>query len=404
MRSLLACVLGLLLLPRAAWTGEPVFSVDDPEGAAARVAAPVSVEVDLEKILAPGVKVESLRLVPVDPDGKRGEPIPVQFERAASASRGVLWWLLPPGQGPRRFEFTAIGAAASPPLTVKTEKDQYVIQEGGRPVLRYHHGTVPVPPGTDAKYARGDYISPLFGPSGEVLTDDYPKDHPHHRGVSWSWPVTRWKNEVRDIWAVVGVWARPVAMKRVEAGPVMAVLEAESVWKWGDKDPIVREDVLIRAFRQSGLGRFVDVEVRLTGLVEGVAIGGRPHAGYGGFGLRAAPCQQRQITPHLDPAAASPRRSWLDYSGVFAGGQGRSGIAIFEHVANPGYPNELHQYPGCNYAMPALPGQSELPLPPGKPLVLKQRLWIHSGSPDEKLFADVWAAYANAPTVSVAVE
>ncbi|NQT15453.1 MAG: PmoA family protein, partial [Planctomycetes bacterium] len=275
------------------------------------------------------------------------------------------------------------------------------------PVLRYNHGSVPVPDGTHPHFAegesyeRGDYIHPLFGPDGETLTDDYPADHPHHRGVWWSWPLTRYQDQIADIWAVLGVWARPVAVRRIESGPVMALIDVENVWEFGkEKKPVVRAEVLIRAFRQTDRSRFVDVEVRLTALADDVAIGGRPKRGYGGFSLRAAVCEDRKITLHADPDDASPRRSWVDYSGVFPGGQGPAGTAIFEHVSNPDYPNPLHEYPGCNCVMPAYPDVREVVLSKEKPLVLKHRLWIHSGGADEKKLTDVWTAYAAPPEVT----
>jgi hypothetical protein len=133
-----------------------------------------------------------------------------------------------------------------------------------------------------------------------------------------------------------------------------------------------------------------------------VAIGGRPKRGYGGFSLRAAPCEEREITLHTDPEDASPRRAWIDYSGVFAGGMGKSGVALFEHVDNPDYPNPLHEYPQCNCVMPAYPDAREVPLSKDKPLVLKHRLWVHTGGPDEGKLADVWASYANPPKVTIA--
>ncbi|MCR4412278.1 MAG: PmoA family protein [Thermoguttaceae bacterium] len=345
---------------------ETVVSVIDPDGAAARCGAPIRVEMAADRLGVapgrPGMRHFRLRVLPGD-DPKAGTPAAPRMR--FSLARG----------------------------------DYYDFTELDRPVLRYNHATVPVPQGIDPRYARGDYIHPLYGLDGEVLSDDYPKDHPHHRGVGWSWPVTRWKNEVRDIWAVSGVWSRPVARRHVAFGEVLAALEVENVWKWGDQDAIVREQVAIHAFRQGPAGRFVDIEVRLTGLADGVAIGGRPHAGYGGFGLRGAPANQRTITAHVDPKGADPRRSWLDYSGVFAGAKGPGGVAIFEHPGNPGYPSDLHQYPDCNYVMPAFPGQREVPLPKGQTLVLRHRLWIHAGVPEEKTLAEVWAAYARPPKV-----
>jgi len=385
--------------------GDVILRVDDTDGISARTAAPVSMRIDLAKHLTGDADPARLQLVELTgADATPGDPIPVQFEADGRAGQGTLWFQIPPGpKGQRRFRLTLSEKAAPPAMTVAMDNSGsfYDVRQGDRPVLRYNHGNVPVPEGVPAQYQRGDYISPLYGLSGEVLTDDYPRDHPHHRGIGWSWPVTRWGDEVRDIWAVRGVWSRPVKMRRTIAGPVVAVVEAENVWKWGDSDKIVREEVLIRAFRSGQGGRCVDVEVRLTALADNVAIGGRPHAGYGGFGLRAAAAEQQKITAHTDPQDAPVRRSWLDYSGVFAGGGGISGVTILEHPSGPGYPSELLQYPQINYVMPGFPGQREVALSKEKPLVLNHRLWIHGANADEDTLADVWRAYAQGPTVTI---
>jgi hypothetical protein len=399
----------------AAAAGEVIIHALDPDGEAGRVGAPVSLQVDLTSLFGQEAEPEHLRLVEFTPAATRTRPVAVQFEPDAPRSpRGTLWWLMPAGsKGVHPYRLTVADEAAPAAFAVEVDQDRQrlEIQEGNRPVLVYNHGTVPVPEGTrphfaaGESYARGDYIHPLYGPDGEPLSDDYPPDHPHHRGLWWSWPVTRYRDQVADIWAVVGVWSRPVAVRRAQAGPVFAAIEAENVWKFGrEEQPIVREEVLIRAFRQTERRRFVDVELRLTALADDVAIGGRPKAGYGGFALRAAPCQDRQITLHADPEGATPRRAWIDYSGVFAGGKGMAGVAIFEHVDNPDYPNPLHQYPQCNCVMPAYPDKREVPLSKDEPLVLKHRLWIHTGGPDDKMLADVWATYAKPPRVTIVKE
>jgi hypothetical protein len=272
-----------------------------------------------------------------------------------------------------------------------------ILSDDRAAVLNYRWQSVAPPPGVDPKFARSDYIHPLYGPSGEVLTDDFPTDHPHHRGVWWSWPVTRWKNEVQDIWAVVGVWSRPESLVPVREGPVFGEYGAVNLWRWADREPIVRETVLIRGFRQADRGRFVDVELQLTALEDAVAIGGRPHGGYGGFACRAAPTREQVIVRHVDPPETKPRRSWLDYSGIFPGGKQVAGVTIFEHPGNPRYPSELQAFASINCVMPAFPGEREVPIPKGQTLTLKHRLWIHPGRADEKTLADVWSAYATPP-------
>jgi hypothetical protein len=410
--AILLWALTATLACRVALAGEAILVVPNAHGATPRVSTPVGVEIDLDKALGPGANPGRLHLAEIGSDGKPGAAIPVQFERDPNVpiqdkgpQVGTLWWILdskPPAE--RRFRLGLEDAMVRVPMAIQKNSagDYYDVSDSGRPVLRFNHGIVPVPQGLAANYARAGYIHPVFGPSGERLSDDYAADHPHHRGVGWSWPVTRWKDEVRDIWACVGVWSRPVAMRRTLGGRVLAILDSEHAWKWGDTEPIVREEVTLRAFRLCEAGRFVDVEVRLTALADGVAIGGRPHAGYGGFGLRGAPAKDRKITAGTNPVGSSRLWSWLDYSGVFAGGQGPAGIAIFEHNSNLYYPNKLHQYPECNYVMPAFPGEREVALVKGKTLVLKHRLWIHAGYADEKTLADVCAGYTNPPVVQIA--
>ena len=36
-------------------------------------------------------------------------------------------------------------------------------------------------------YRRSNYIHPLYTLDGQILTEDFPQDHPHHRGVFWAW-------------------------------------------------------------------------------------------------------------------------------------------------------------------------------------------------------------------------
>jgi hypothetical protein len=196
-------------------------------------------------------------------------------------------------------------------------------------------------------------------------------------------------------------------MSRVEAGPVLAAIDAENVWKWGDRDPIVREEVAIRVFRQQNRRRFLDIRLRLTALADEVSIGGRPKATYGGFNMRTFPeFDQRKIDMHIGPPEAKPRRAWFHLTGNFPSGKGLAGVALLEHVANPDYPSFPDpqtadrvpgQYPRWRSVQPAWPGDREVALRRDEPLALRYRLWIHPGSSDEAELKSVWASYASPP-------
>ena len=73
------------------------------------------------------------------------------------------------------------GAAAINPINI-TETDQgFSIAEGEKQVLFYQREHKSM----DGKYMRANYIHPLYGLDGEILSEDFPADHPHHRGVFW---------------------------------------------------------------------------------------------------------------------------------------------------------------------------------------------------------------------------
>ncbi|MEA1950569.1 MAG: DUF6807 family protein [Planctomycetota bacterium] len=405
--------------------GEPLqIIIDDPDGSAAITGSPKSTTVDLKDLKDVSVSNAGMQLTEVTAGVSDAKPIPAQFEpQSKGGTRGKLWWLMPPGpKGKRVFRLDIAKTPATEKMTASFDaKTKYVdVSDGGKPVFRYNQGTVPPPPEIVERfekkhnppwyYARGDYIHPVYGPDGEQLTDDYSINHPHHRGCFWSWPVLRWNDEVRDIWAVRvkkdqpgGAWARPVAMRRVQSGPVMALIDAENVWKWGDKDQIVREEVVIRTFRASEKTRLIDITVTLTALVDGVSIGGRPGPGYGGFTFRTFPkFDQRKIDLRIDPTGADPQVAWFHLTGNFPGGKGPAGVAVLQHAENRDYPHcpdaakvdgVAKKYPPWRTITTGFPGNREVALPKGKPLVLKYRLWIHPGLSDEQTLNNLWRAY-----------
>jgi hypothetical protein len=118
--------------------------------------------------------------------------------------------------------------------------------EGGRPVFVYNHGVMPPPAGVPADRARSTYVHPIYGLDGEVLTDDFPKDHYHHRGLFWSWPHVRIGDEHYDLWMLKGIEQRFERWLAREADAAGATLGVENGWYVGDRK-VMREQVWLRA-------------------------------------------------------------------------------------------------------------------------------------------------------------
>jgi len=316
-------------------------------------------------------------------------------------------FMMPKGaRSPRPFEFKIVTTRhPNSSLLRVCEKSigQYEVTDNDVPVLSYKYRTVE--PGEVAgkvseanriyARARSDYIHPLFGLDGEELTRDWSLDHPHHRGIYWAWPEVDYGPERGDLHALQKLFARPTGRLRVQSGPVFAEIEAENDWLWEDREPIVRETATIRVYRVNGRGRYIDLALKFVGLEPGVAIARRGTDKYGGLNIRMATPEAQVISVLPESAGRPSRLAWSDLSGIFAGNARRSGLAVLQHAGNPEYPGDWIQYPELSWCQPTFPtAGSRYPLTIGKQLVLRYRLWVHSGAdPVPELFTRVWDAF-----------
>jgi hypothetical protein len=78
------------------------------------------------------------------------------------------------------------------------------IADSGRRVMVYSFG-VRAKAGVPKDREHSCYVHPLYGLDGEVLTDDFPADHVHHRGLYWAWPHVRLGSADHDLWTLRGV-------------------------------------------------------------------------------------------------------------------------------------------------------------------------------------------------------
>jgi len=315
-----------------------------------------------------------------------------------------VWTAVPLLMGAGMILCASPGRSA-PTVQARIAADGQVdITENGKPVLRYNYRTIE--PGEllkqiaepNLKYARArsDYIHPLYGFDGEELTKDLPIDHPHHRGIYWAWPETKYGEEMGDLHALQLVFARPTGKLKVRGGSSYAEVQAESVWQWEDREPIVRELATIRAYRSTQRGRFIDLTFRMEALKDGVSLARRGTNAYGGLNMRMNANEGQEIVFHTDPPEARPRTAWAEMHGTFAGGKSPTGVVVFQHPGNPDYPGDWVKFPELNWFQPTFPAaNTRYELKPGKPLTLRWRLWIHQGEPaTEGDAAARWKEYA----------
>jgi hypothetical protein len=285
-------------------------------------------------------------------------------------------------------------------FSIAEANDGLFLSERGRPVFVYRHKEQ-LAAGVAEKYRRSTYIHPLFDLRGNVISDDFPKDHLHHRGLSWTWAHVGVGGEVHDLWACEGV--RQVFEKWIakEDGPVCATIGVKNAW-WTAQKKIMDEWVWIRAFPANEYGRAIDVLLTLKAL-EPIQLSGREEKGYSGFGLRYGPRQTTIITTPQGVETADSdlkRFPWADESGKFAGSPIMSGAAIFQHAGNPSCPAGwcLRDY---GFIGVSWPGVEITDLEPGKTLTLRFRVWVHEGDAKAGKVQEAYDLFAKPPALSI---
>ena len=395
------------------------FVINDINDIFGKTEAPLSIETDLSRKQFIAAKEGRLGISGTLNNVKNNPVIPVQLSGNNTDANIIA--ILPGGKpGNRKFRLVENKSPFNPLMKVELdpESGQFIIKEKDTKVLQYNYQTVyekDVIRLSDEKqeefqrakndtfittsiYAvpRSDYIHPLYGLNGEMLTRDWPDgNHPHHRAIFWAWPEVEYGSERGDIYALQRVFARPTGNIEYTGGPVFAQINAENLWMWEDKEPIVREHAIIRVYRASSTQRIIDLTIILKALKDSITIATRHTDSYGGLNLRMMTPGEQKISFHTDDPGSEPLRAWSDFNGIFSGNATPSGLMVLQHHSNPEYPGAWVQYPNLAWIQPTFPTPgTRFPLSIKEPLVLRYRLVVHAGGKPERNVSEMrWDAF-----------
>jgi hypothetical protein len=253
--------------------------------------------------------------------------------------------------------------------------------EGNKPVFVYNHGSITNAKAPNAR-PRACYVHPLYGLDGEVLTDDFAKDHDYHRGLYWAWPHIRIAEKEYDLWSLRGIEQKFQRWITRDATATNASLTVENGWFIGDKK-VMRELVSFQVHPATPENRSIDLELTWTPLDQAITLWGAPEKSYGGLNLRFAPRTKTLITVPTGLTTDDlvvTKLPWADFSADFQSNK-ISGAAIFVHPGHPDYPPTwmTRHYGILSVGWPGVNAQT---FPPGKPFTCRYRIWIHRGPPD----------------------
>jgi hypothetical protein len=289
------------------------------------------------------------------------------------------------------------GLAADQRFTATETADGVLIREGERNVLFYQRK----PKSQDGRFRRANYVHPLHDLDGRVITEDFPPDHRHHRGIYWAWHQL-WvgDRQAGDGWMAKDFDWDVQTVEVRDDSPAAMSLKLHVVWTSpeiqdaaGKSLPLVDERTVIRMQRSTESQRLLDFEIRLTALQPDMRLGGSDdEKGYGGFSVRVPLPKDLQfvgtdgpVEPQASAVAAGP---WLNLAAD------SWGLAILQDPRNPGFPQPWILRRERSMQNPAWPGRNPVPFKPGEPVVLRYRLVLHRGELEPPMLDRLQRDYA----------
>ncbi len=269
------------------------------------------------------------------------------------------------------------------------------VSEGGNKVFFYQRA----PKSLYGRYSRANYLHPVYDLDGKVITEDFPKDHFHHRGIFWAWHhFTRDGESLGDPWSCQDIVWDVVNVEQAKGKDRDSVtLKADVVWKSkrragsdpaqgvGEQlQPLVLETTLIRVHKAAANHRLIDFETHLRALVPGLELGGSGDAkGYGGFSTRIKLPDDLQFVGRngaIEPVKLAVEGGpWMDFSGSLNDTGKTTGLAILQHPTLPRFPQKWMLRRKTSMQNPQWPGNQPVAIPTDDSFVLRHRVVLHRG-------------------------
>jgi hypothetical protein len=272
-------------------------------------------------------------------------------------------------------------------VTMQKEQGGLLFLEKGEKVLFYRTE----PKTYDGNYERCNYIHPLWGVDGVVLTEDFPVDHLHHRGIFWAWHQV-WIDgrRIGDPWEIKNFDQEVTDIEFWAQKDGSGLLKTKVDWlsdQWkknGKKVPYLTENTTVTIHPKTSSYRRIDFEISLLALEKGLSIGGsEDEKGYSGFSVRMVLPDDVIFTGPdgiVQPENTAVQSSgYINVSGSLGKEGKNAGIVIIDNPSNPGYPQPWILRSKNSMQNAAFPGNGTVPVLTSVPLVLKYSLLVYSG-------------------------
>jgi hypothetical protein len=245
-----------------------------------------------------------------------------------------------------------------------------------------------------------NYLHPVYLPGGDTLTEEFPADHPYHRGIFWAWHQM-YVNQQRlgDGWLAQDISQQVTGV--TYTADSLAMLDLHVDWispLWQHGKPFIHEHTTLVVHPQRDALRMIDAEIRLEARTQGVTLGGsEDEKGYGGFCIRMRLPEDLvflsdsgRVTPQTLQVMAG---TWMDISGSLGRNGKQEGVTILCHPSNPLYPAPWILRKETSMQNTVYPGREPVAIAMDHPVILRYRIVLHDGILDVEKCRELQAAF-----------
>ncbi len=340
-------------------------------------------------------------------DKRTGDRVPVQLESGDDGHNARLWFVIDediPVRATRSYELYYGNPAFSRNISLLIEDTGVQFLKGGNVMFRYNHNHVIPPSGVDPRFILSGYIHPVYSPSGLLVTEDFPGDHLHHKGVWFPWTRTEFEGREIDFWnlrAEEGT-VQFAGFEALHSGPVFAGFRAKhefvdltqpaggktalnEIWDvraWDTDDSYYLWD-LTSTQRTATESPLELLEYR-----------------YGGLGFRGAEEWKDEnhvilsSEGHTKADGHTERSRWVAHSGEIVNGEWAT-VVIMVHPENERFPEPMRIWASGGSFFCYSPVQlGDWTLEPGNDYQFRYRFLIHDGPIDEDKAEQMWQQFA----------
>ncbi len=248
----------------------------------------------------------------------------------------------------------------------------------------------------NGEYPRANYVHPLNDFSGSTITEDFPEDHLHHRGIFWTWHQLYVDGQsVSDPWVCENIsWKVSNVKHQVKKGK--ASIQAEVDWLIGsNQEPMVKEQVEI-IYQGMEDHYTLDFNIELQSLKDRLEIGGSDDVkGYGGFSPRLALGENTTfsdaggaVTPQNEQVDAG---NWMWLTDI---GGSKSNVVIMYHPKSTASLKGWILRKARSMQNPVWPGRERVQLNRGDQVEIMARLVVFREKTDQKIINELYQNYS----------